>query len=84
MERIEFVFLWWPVSQSKLYGDVVKPARREAAIEVPQSRNNYPDDRNLDVGACLVEDEEIENSLAWRRARKPSLARACRDGRTST
>jgi hypothetical protein len=61
MERIELVFRQRPISQSELYRDVVKPARREAAIEVPQSRNNDPDNWNLDVGACLIEDEEIES-----------------------
>ena len=60
---IELFFRQRPVAQSKLYRDIVKPARREAAIEMPQSRNNHPDDRDLNVGAGLIEHEEIEALL---------------------
>ena len=84
MKRIELVFRQRPVSQSELYRNIVKPARREAAIEMPQSRNDHPDDRDLDVGTRLIEDEEVEALLAWRDARRRSPARACRDGRTSS
>ena len=57
---IELVFRQRPVSQSKLYRNIVKPARPEAAIEMPHSRNDHSDDRDVDVGARLIEDEEIE------------------------
>ena len=60
MKRIELVFRKRPISQSKLYRDIVKPTRCEAAIEMPQSRHDHPDNRDLDVGAGLIEDEEIE------------------------
>src|SRR5271168_3011067 len=60
VNRIELVFLQRPVTQSELYWHVVEPAGREAAIEMPQSRNDHPDDRSLDVGTRLIEDEEIE------------------------
>ena len=57
---IELVFRQRPVPPSELYRNIVKPAGREAAIEMPQSRNDHSDDRHLDVGARLIEDEEIE------------------------
>src|SRR5882757_4234789 len=60
VKRIELVFRQWPVSPSQLDRHIVKPARREAAIEMPQSRNDHPDDRDLDIGAGLIEHEEIE------------------------
>src|SRR5271166_783582 len=63
VNRIELVFLRRPVTQSELYRHIVKPARREAAIEMPQSRNDHSDDRRLDVGTRLIEDEEIEARL---------------------
>ena len=63
VNRIELVFLERPVAQSELYRNIVKPARREAAIEMPQSRNDHSDDRDLDVGTRLIEDEEIEARL---------------------
>src|SRR6266446_5412877 len=59
VDRIEPAFGQRPVAQSELDWDVVKPAGRETAIEMPQSRNDHADDRHLDVGARLVEDEEI-------------------------
>src|SRR5713101_2318978 len=60
VKRIELVLRQRPFSPSELDRDIVKPARREAAIEMPQSRNDHPDDRDLDIGARLIEDEEIE------------------------
>src|SRR3984893_18142172 len=45
---------------SEIHRDSVKPTRRKAPIEMPQSWNDHSDDRNLDVGAGLIEDEEIE------------------------
>src|SRR3984893_5475939 len=63
VNRIELVFLKWPVTQSELYRHIVKPARRETAIEMAQSRNNHSDDRDLDVGTRLIEDKKIEARL---------------------
>ena len=60
VNRIELVFRQRPVSQSELYRNIVKSARPEAAIEMPHSRNDHSDDRDIDVGARLIEDEEIE------------------------
>ena len=60
MERIELGFRYRPLAQTEIERHVVEAARSETAIEMPQSRNDHPDDRNLDVGAGLVEDEEIE------------------------
>src|SRR6266481_9768038 len=59
-KRSEFVFQKRPISQSEFHRNIVKSARSEAAIEMPQSRNDHSDDRNLDVGPRLIEDEEIE------------------------
>ena len=41
MNRIELAFRQRPVAQSELDRNIVKPARREAAIEMPQSRNDH-------------------------------------------
>ena len=60
VKRIELVFRQRPVPQSQLYRNIVKPARREAAIEVPHSRNDHSDDRDVDVGPRLIKDEEVE------------------------
>ena len=60
MNWIELGLRQWPLSKSELYRNIVKPARREAAIEMPHSRNDHSDDRDVDVGARLIEDEEIE------------------------
>src|SRR6266566_6139636 len=60
MQRIEFLFGQRAIAPPELDRDIVKPAGREAAIEMPQSRNDHPDDRDLDIGARLIEDEEIE------------------------
>src|SRR5688500_10685258 len=57
--RIELVFRQRPVAQSERYWNIVQPARREAAIEMPQARNEHPHDGNLDIGARLIEDQEI-------------------------
>src|SRR5580704_14875320 len=59
-KRREFALQPRPIQQSELYRNIVKPARCEAAIEMPQSRNDYPDDGHFDVGPGLIEDEEIE------------------------
>src|SRR5262249_26662720 len=60
MKRIELVFRQRLVSPSELDGDIEKTARREATVEMPQSRNDHSGDRDFDVGARLIEDEEIE------------------------
>src|SRR4051812_37286027 len=61
VKRVELVFRQRPVAQSELDRNIVKPARREAAIEMPQPRNDHPHDRGLDVGTGLIEHEEIES-----------------------
>jgi hypothetical protein len=61
VKRIELVFRGRPVAQPQLYWDIVKPARREAAIEMAQSRNNHADDRDLDIGTRLIKDQEIKS-----------------------
>src|SRR5262245_60244072 len=60
VKGIELAFRHRPVSPSQLYRNIIKPARPEAAIEMPHSRNDHPGDRDADVGARLIEDEEIE------------------------
>ena len=60
MKRIEIALRHRPVEPSELDRNIVEPAGREAAIEVPQARNDHPHHRNLDVGTGLVEDEEVE------------------------
>src|SRR5258708_10114250 len=59
-KRSELVFQQRPISPSEFDRNIVKSARCEAAIEMPQSRNDHSDDRNLDVGPRLIEDEEVE------------------------
>ncbi len=59
-KRREFAFRQRLISQSEFHRNIVKPARCEAAIEMPQSRNDHSDDGDLDVGPRLIEDEEIE------------------------
>src|ERR1700722_6357210 len=59
-KRREFGFQARPIQPSELYRNIVKPARSEAAIEMPQSRNDHSDDVDLNVGPRLIEDEEIE------------------------
>src|SRR4030095_13098876 len=51
------------IQQSKPHGNVVKPARRKAAIEMPQAWNEHSNDRDLNVGPRLVEHEEIVTCL---------------------
>src|SRR6516164_9898348 len=59
MKRIEFGFWQRSVAQSELYRNIIKPARREAAIKMPHSRNDHPHNRNVDVRPCLIEDKEV-------------------------
>src|SRR5262245_38759045 len=63
MKWIELAFQQPSVAQSELYRNIVKPARCEAAIEMPHSRNDHPHDRNINVGARLIEDEKVEALL---------------------
>jgi hypothetical protein len=63
-KRSELIFSQRSISQSELYRNIVKPTRRETAIEMPQARNNHSDDRDLDVRPRLIEDEEIEACAA--------------------
>src|SRR5262245_22964099 len=58
-ERSEIAFQSRAIQQSKLQRNIVKPARREAAIEMPQARNEHPDHGDLDVGPRLVQYQEI-------------------------
>ena len=60
---IELAFRQRPVTQSELDRNIVKPAQREAAIEMSHSRNDHSDDWYLDVGARLIKDEKIEARL---------------------
>ena len=60
MNRIELVFLEWPVTPSELHRNIVEATRREAAIEMPQSGNDHSGDRGADVGTGLIEDQKIE------------------------
>ncbi len=79
MNRIELVFRQRPVPQSELDRNVVKPAGREAAIEMPQSRNDHAYDRDLDIGTRLIEDEEIEAARgSTRRTQASTCSRVSR------
>src|SRR5580704_10838890 len=60
VNRIELVLRQRRIAQSELYRNIVKPAGCETAIEMPQSRNDHSDDRDLDIGTRLIEDEEVE------------------------
>ena len=82
MKRIELAFRQRPVQPSELDRDIVEPPRCEATIEMPHPWNDHPGDRNVDVGARLIEDEN-RGLLAWRLACRPPPVRACRDGRMS-
>src|SRR3954468_3306646 len=77
-KRSEFVFQQGAVQKSQFYRYIVKPARREAAIEMPQSRGDDPDDGHPDIGAGLVEDEKIKaGSRSDIDASVDLLARVC-------
>src|SRR6516162_2306197 len=76
VKRIELAFRQRSVLPSELDRHVVKSARCEAAIEIPQSRNDHSGDRDPDVGARLIEDEEVEaRALGEVHARGHLLAR---------
>src|SRR5215475_2324383 len=59
-ERRELALWKRLVQPSELDRNVVETAAGEAPIEVPQAWNDHSRDRNADVGARLVENEEIE------------------------
>ena len=59
-EWSKFAFRHRMVAQPEFYRDIVKSARREAAVEMTQSGNDHSHDGDLDVGPRLIEDEEIE------------------------
>src|SRR5215510_7833684 len=60
VDRIEVAFQGRLVQPAELDGDIVKSTGREPAVEVPQPRNSHANDRNVDVGAGVIENEEIE------------------------
>src|SRR5437868_4001429 len=55
----EFAFRQWSIEQTELYRNVIKSARPETAVEVPQAGDDHPRDRDLDVRSGLIEHEEI-------------------------
>lgn len=63
MKWIKLSFQQRSVPQSKLYRNIVKAARCEAAIKMPHPRNDHPDDWYIDVGTCLIENEKVESFL---------------------
>src|SRR6185369_2111341 len=58
-ERSELALQPRTIQQSKLQRNIVKPARREAAIEMPQAWDEHANNGDLYVGPRLVEHEEI-------------------------
>src|SRR5260370_42586611 len=59
-QRIEFLFGQRTIAPRELDRDIVKPARREAAVKMPQAWNDNPDHRHLDIGTRLIEDQKIQ------------------------
>ena len=75
-DGVEFLFLERLFEPPELDRNIVKPARSETAIEMPQSRHDDSYNRHLDVGARLIEDEEIEAlPLSYRHAGRHLLVR---------
>src|SRR5215468_4882973 len=60
VDRIELALGPGLIEQSELDRNIVKPAGCETAVEMPQSWNDHSNNRNLDVGAGVIEDEKIE------------------------
>ena len=54
VDRIEIAFQGRLVQPSEPDRNIIKPAGREAAIEVPQPWNGHAYNRNFDVGARVV------------------------------
>src|SRR5262249_25874033 len=65
MNWIELGLRQWPFSKSELYRNIVKPARCEAAIEMPQSRDDNPDHGNAYIGTRLVENQKSQTLSVW-------------------
>src|SRR5258708_38049324 len=59
MQRIEFLFGQRTMAPPELDRDIVKPARREAAVKIPQAWNDNPDHRHLDTGTRLIDAQQI-------------------------
>jgi hypothetical protein len=60
MERIEIGFPRRPLAQAKSERHLIEAAGSETAVKMPQPWNDHPDDGDLDVRTCLVEDKKIE------------------------
>ena len=58
VDRIEIAFQGRLIQPAQLDRDIVKSSGREPAVEVPQPRNSHANDRNVDVGAGVIENEE--------------------------
>jgi hypothetical protein len=61
VDRIELGLGPGPVQQSELDRNVIKPAACETAVEVSQSWNDHSSNGYSDVGARVIENEEIVN-----------------------
>ena len=59
MQRIELIFPQRPIPQAEFDRNIVKPAGRKATIEMPQARNDHPNNRYFDVRTRLIEHKEI-------------------------
>src|SRR5665213_1355566 len=59
-ERRQFVFRYRLIAQSEFDRNIVEPAWSEAAVEMPQSRDDHSNDGDFDVRPGLVENQEIE------------------------
>src|SRR5450755_241813 len=60
----QFAFRQRPIAQAEPDWNIVKPARAKTPVEMPQPRNDHSDHRDLDVGSCLIKDDEIEAGAA--------------------
>src|SRR6185437_8516826 len=60
MERVQTGLPQSPFAQAELDRHVIESPRSEAAMEMPQSRNNYPDNGNPDVRPGLIDNKEIQ------------------------
>ena len=59
VDRIEISLGPGLVQQSELDRNVIKPAGCETAVEMSQPWNNHSSNRYSDVGARMIENEEI-------------------------
>ena len=57
MQRIEIGFPQRPFAQTQFDRHIIEPPGGETAMQMPQSRNDHPDNGNLDVRPGLVENE---------------------------